>query len=78
MFSGCPCVRASVRASVQPSLTRLQENRWMDFHEIFTGDPSRGSNELIRFSPYLVNFQGNGGAKYGKICTFGPKSPILL
>ena len=74
MFSGCPCVRASVRAcvrdSVQPSLTCLQENRSRDFAEIFTSYPPRGSHELIRFSPYLVNFQGNGRAKYGKMWTF--------
>ena len=37
---------------------------------IFTKGPPRAADELIRFSAYMVNFQGNDMGKYGKILTF--------
>ena len=52
-------------------LAQYQVNGWTDFHQILATEPSRVKDELIRFWPYLVNFRGNGGAKYGKIWTFG-------
>ena len=79
MFSGCPSVRESVRPSVRAcvrasvlifSLARLQENGWTDLRQIFTNEPSRVKDELIRFWPYMDNFNRNGGAKHGKICCF--------
>ena len=86
MFSGCPCVRpcvrpsiracihvcvpVCVRASVHFSLARLLENGLTDLRPIFTSEPSRVKDELIRFWPYMVNFHGNGGTKHGKICLF--------
>ena len=70
-----PCVRASVRACIRPSvlifsLAQLQENGWTDLHQNFTSEPSWVKDELIRFWPYMVDFHGNGGAKHGKICRF--------
>ena len=71
--SVCPSIRVCVHPCVRLlsfSLTRLQEICPRDFDEIFTSYPPSDSHELIRYWPYLVNFQGNGRAKYGKILTF--------
>ena len=64
------CVLACLRASVKLFINAFTEKLLKGFDEIFTSYPSRSSHELIGFSPYLVNFQGNYVAKYGKILTF--------
>ena len=68
--SVCASVRPSVRPSVLLYLARFREKYWTDFHQIFFRGPPRGKHELIRFSAYMVSFQGNDMAKYGKMLTF--------
>ena len=66
-----------MRLSVLIDLARLKEKYWTDSHKIFIREPPRAIDELIRFSAYMVNFQGNDVAKYGKILTFWPIVAII-
>ena len=59
-------------------LALLHEKYWRDLHQNFTREPSGAKDELIMFSAYLVNFQGNDKAIYGKKVTFWLICSIVL
>ena len=46
-------------------LAQLQAKYWRDLDQIFTMGPFGAADELIRFSAYMVNFQGSDMAEYG-------------
>jgi len=64
MFSGCPSVPLSVRASVRDSrgsfmFPRYLQYLFMDFCQTFVTGASRDRDELIRFWGQKVKVQGH-------------------